>query len=192
MEKLKPGLYEQLISEHLKQELDAIPEARKATGELDYAEAPKVFAQYVASIVEKRLGAISEKEGGIGAQAKLVNDMISAIDPEDLTVADGARQLLAVMAENDPKLALGKEAKDVMTRPETSLAQSSLFTGAVHEPQMFSELKKGNFLRKSNRYACFLYQMEWAAAYYRGAAHICSKRRKTAHNHYFLYGGDRH
>ena len=102
MEKLKPGLYEQLISEHLKQELDAIPEARKATGELDYAEAPKVFAQYVASIVEKKLGAISEKEGGIGAQAKLVNDMISAIDPEDLTVADGGRQLLCHPADQCP------------------------------------------------------------------------------------------
>ena len=160
MEKLKPGLYEQLISEHLKQELDAIPEARKATGELDYAEAPKVFAQYVASIVEKRLGAISEKEGGIGAQAKLVNDMISAIDPEDLTVADGARQLLAVMAENDPKLALGKEAKDVMTRPETSLAQSSLFTGAVHEPQMFSELKKE--ISSANRIDMLVSFIKWS------------------------------
>jgi superfamily II DNA or RNA helicase len=56
-------------------------------------------------------------------------------------VDERAEQLLALLQENDPSLALGQSAKDVL-RPETSLAQSSLFTGSIHEPQMFSELKK--------------------------------------------------
>lgn len=51
---LKPGLYEQLISEELKTELDAMPLERKAVGNLDHAEAPKILAQYVAEIVECR------------------------------------------------------------------------------------------------------------------------------------------
>ena len=58
-----------------------------------------------------------------------------------LSVDKRAEQLLALLRENDPGLLIGKTAKSI-SRPETSVAQSSLFTGAIHEPQMFTELKK--------------------------------------------------
>lgn len=37
-------------------------------------------------------------------------------------------------------LALDEKAE--LVRPESSIARSSLFTGALHEPQMYTELKK--------------------------------------------------
>ena len=58
-----------------------------------------------------------------------------------LGVDQRAEQLLALLQQNDPRLATGKSAKD-LDRPETSISQSSLFTGAIHEPQMYTELKK--------------------------------------------------
>lgn len=86
--------------------------------------------------------------GDISAQIALTNKIVSLIqnitkeaDFASRGVAQRAEQLLALLRENDPRLILGKTANDV-ERPETSVAQSSLFTGAIHEPQMFSELKK--------------------------------------------------
>lgn len=63
-------------------------------------------------------------------------------DLRDFTVDDEGEQLFALLSRDDPMMRIGrKKAKD-LPRPETSIAQSSLFTGAIHEPQMFSELKK--------------------------------------------------
>ena len=135
---LKPGLYEKVVSQRIREELAAVPADRKELGEIDHAEAPKILAQYVAQIVESRLEFIGEKDGGIEEQTRLINRMISAIEEDDNSVAQGTKQLLAIIEEGDPKLALEKSVKEIIPRPETSLAQSSLFTGAVHEPQMFA------------------------------------------------------
>ena len=145
---LHSGLYEQVINKRLNAELSKIPDACKAVASIDKAEASKVLAQYLSNIVQKGLEDVSEGNNGILAQVNLANRIISVIrdisnesDYDDLRVMQSAETLLALMAKDDPRLILGKTASD-MSRPETSLAQSSLFTGAGHEPQMFLELKK--------------------------------------------------
>ena len=145
---LHHGLYEQVINNALTIELAEIPEARKAVAPIDKAEASKVLAQYLADVVQKGLDNVLDNGGDISAQIVLANRIVGLIqdatheaDFAALGVDKRAEQLLALLREADPRLAVGKTAADI-ERPETSIAQSSLFTGAVHEPQMFTELKK--------------------------------------------------
>lgn len=84
---------------------------------------------------------------GLYEQMNLANQIISTImtetketDFDALSVAERAEQLLALFYRQNSIWAIDEKAKVV--RPETSIAQSSLFTGAVHEPQMYTELKK--------------------------------------------------
>ena len=145
---LHPGLYEQVINTKLQSELAEIPQARKDTAPIDKAEASHVLSQYLADVVQKGLDNVLDNGGDIAAQVALTNQIVTLIqtstqeaDFAALSVAEQAEQLLALLREADPRLAAGKTAAD-LTRPETSMAQSSLFTGAVHEPQMYTELKK--------------------------------------------------
>ena len=145
---LQPGLYEQVINTALNSELSEIPDARKSVAPIDRAEASKVLAQYLADVVQKGLENVLDNGGDISAQIGLANQIVDLIqnttkeaDFAALGVDRRAEQLLALLREQDPRLAVGKTAAD-LSRPETSIAQSSLFTGAIHEPQMYTELKK--------------------------------------------------
>ena len=149
---LHPGLYEQVINNALTGELAEIPEARKSVAPIDKAEASKVLAQYLADVVQKGLDNVLDNGGDISAQIGLTNQIVDLIqnttkeaDFAALGVDRRAEQLLALLRETDPRLAVGKTAADI-ERPETSIAQSSLFTGAAHEPQMFTELKRRSSL----------------------------------------------
>ena len=107
-----------------------------------------MLAQYLADVVQKGLDNVLDNGGDISAQISLTNQIVDLIqnttkeaDFAALGVDQRAEQLFALLREADPRLAVGKTASD-LSRPETSIAQSSLFTGAIHEPQMYTELKK--------------------------------------------------
>ena len=143
---LHNGLYEQIINKGLDSEL-SVTDKLSQTAPIDSAEASKVLAKYVAEIVEKGLDNVKDNGGDLNSQVDLVNRIVSTImtetketDFDTLSVAERAEQLLALFDKKNSVLALDEKAEII--RPETSIAQSSLFTGAIHEPQMFTELKK--------------------------------------------------
>ena len=143
---LQNGLYEQIINKGLDIELSTADKLSQ-TAPIDSAEASKVLSKYVAEIVEKGLDNVKDNGGDLVNQIELVNQIVTTItnetkeaDFDTLSVAERAEQLLALFDRQNSILALDEKAKII--RPETSIAQSSLFTGAIHEPQMYTELKK--------------------------------------------------
>lgn len=143
---LHDGLYEQIINKGLETELGST-DRLSTTAPIDRAEASKVLAKYIADVVEKGLDNIVDNGGDVNSQVALANSIISTIinetkenDFDKMSIAERAEQLLALFDKKNNILAL--DAKAEIVRPETSIAQSSLFTGANHEPQMYTELKK--------------------------------------------------
>lgn len=138
------GLYEQVVNLALRDELEEVPKERKALMPMDSAESSKVVSLYMTDIIKRGLDDV----GTLDSQILLANKIIDVITKEtqqsdfaEYSIDARAEQLLALLAEKDPLLALGKNAS-FLQRPETSVAQSSLFTGAIHEPQMVNEIKK--------------------------------------------------
>ena len=146
---LHDGLYEQVISKGLDGELAELEKSdkRSETAPIDAAEASRVLAKYVAEVVERGLANIKDNGGDLNAQVALANHIIATImaetkeaDFDMLSVAERAEQLLALFSRRNSMWAFDEKARIV--RPKTSIAVSGLFTGAIHEPQMYTELKK--------------------------------------------------
>lgn len=92
------------------------------------------------------MDAIYETSGdeALGAQISYINQVIGSMgveSEEQLLIENTGEQLLNLLQQSGEQKLLGKKAKDT-PRPETSMAYSSLFTGASREPQMLTELKK--------------------------------------------------
>ncbi len=156
-----------------------------------------MLARYLADVVQKGLENVLDNGGDISTQISLANKIVDLIqnttqeaDFATLSVEQRAEQLLALLREQDPRLAIGKTAAD-LSRPETSIAQSSLFTGAIHEPQMYYGAQKGDRLCRPHRYVGVLHQVERLAASDRRVAGVHPKRRGTADYHHLLHGGHR-
>lgn len=144
---LHSGLYEQLINNLLRSELSIIENKLIQAATVDHAEAPRILSQYLAEVLETVLHNVRDKGGSLEDQIGFVNHIIAYLSQASgegrlaqLSVDEKAELLLALKDKENSIFAIDDRTEIV--RPLTSLAESSLFTGAVHEPSMFSELKR--------------------------------------------------
>lgn len=144
--KLRDGVYEQVINKLINSQIEGDDRLAKFDP-IDREEAAKVLSKYISEAIEKGLSNIKDNDGDINAQIELINAIIDAIVFQtkenwfdEFSVDKRAELLLALLDRKNNIYALDEKAQII--RPFTSIAQSSLFTGAVHEPSMFTELKR--------------------------------------------------
>ena len=143
---VQSGLYEQVINKLIASELKQIDKFISIEP-IDTAEASKVLSKYLSEIIEKRLENMQDSKEDIDGQISFVNRLVTFIKAEtddstldSYAIDEPARRLLAVIDKTNSIYSINGKADS--NRPETSISVSSLFTGAIHEPSMFSELKK--------------------------------------------------
>lgn len=152
---LEPGLYENIINEKISKELSEISPEDKKIKPLEEPETVVVLAKYVEAVVKRALTLVaSGKADTKTTQIALTNKIIDVVEQEispnlddsfsKNTISEKGEQLLAIRSKDPDEAVLSKSSASnrYFIRPDTSMAQTSLFTGARHEPQMFTELKK--------------------------------------------------
>ncbi|MGN0697253.1 MAG: DUF3427 domain-containing protein [Ruminiclostridium sp.] len=141
---LKPGLYEQVINKDITEKIDESSQLIDKRA-IDDAEAAHIISNYLAEIIEKGLARLGNDN--IDTKLLLANKIVSAVTEttgddefDSMSIDNSAQQLLAIADIANNADSVNKIIR--MPRPETPMSSSSLFTGAVHEPQLISELKK--------------------------------------------------
>ncbi|HWQ89045.1 MAG TPA: DUF3427 domain-containing protein, partial [Desulfitobacteriaceae bacterium] len=158
-------MYEQIINGIIYENLNKIDQ--ELIGEdsqpLDSAESSKILAEYLTRILREILNYIDDGDAIVRDRVNLCNSILQHIMeciqkgcfgfPKDATllkrvenflIQQDARMLLSLVDKKAEKQrTLSASVKPI--RPETSLAENSLFTGAVNEPSMISEIQKEIF-----------------------------------------------
>jgi superfamily II DNA or RNA helicase len=128
------GIYDALLDKELREVLDRHPEIRTILGKIDHEEQPARYAAFIARVVEQAL----REETDSAARLVLCNRLIEIVSQkcghlEKHRLIDAQR---SVLLEITPP----NYGASGVPRPQTPIAESSLFTGSPNEPQLVHEL----------------------------------------------------
>ena len=151
---INDGIYEQIINTKLQKELDQIDLTQYDIDleKLDAGDARKALTIYISVVLQKAImylrdefGSSKEKESLV-AQIRLCNSVIDEIEKStgekdfaDLKILEKGEVLRSLYQKINTARSIVNQK---VVRPETSLLESTLFTGSKQEPTMLSEIKK--------------------------------------------------
>lgn len=149
---LEQGIYEQIITKEIRDELASLDDTEFdiEIDSLDPADARKFLASYIFAVTRKALNFVHDQESNdkdkLLKQIKTCNEIIEtlshSVDKDEfkkLEIEEAGEVLQSIYSKLNSVRSIKKE---MTVRPVTSIAESSLFTGAINEPNMLSELKK--------------------------------------------------
>jgi superfamily II DNA or RNA helicase/HKD family nuclease len=133
---LTPGLYDVLLDRTLREILAANPELRAVLKKIDSAEQPVRYASFVAKLLEQALRCEADPEKRLALCNCIIEVLAANAGMDHLhrhkLVAAGKSLLLEVTPPH--------YGRPGIPRPQTSIVESSLFTGSPMEPQLVHEL----------------------------------------------------
>lgn len=149
---LKEGIYEDIITKRIKDDLLLIQEDTFDIGKepLDVEEARKILSTYISIVTRRALKYIRENDSddhiALLNQIKTCNSIIELLSQkldedefDSLKIEENGEILTHIYSKLNSVKSIKKEE---IIRPVTPLSQSSLFTGSSYEPNMLGELKK--------------------------------------------------
>lgn len=136
MPKMQYGIYDALLDQSLQDILVRFPEIRSVLGKIDIEEQPSRYAAFIAKVIEQALRLESNPEQRLTLCNQII-DFLSGIPEmghlEKHKLVPGKKSLLLEITPPN----YGRQG---IPRPQTSIVESSLFTGSPLEPQLVHEL----------------------------------------------------
>ena len=143
MKKLPTGLYEEVINDKILNLISEYDNELINKKYIDKAESSLILSNYISEIIRNGLEYVSSNQDkdNITKKIMIINELITIFadkvndkNIKQLIINFQAEQLFAIHEKQDKNKHLN--------RPETSLCNSSLFTGAQNEPKLYSEIQK--------------------------------------------------
>ena len=141
--KLKQGIYEQVISDKIHEELkNREDELNIEKEEIEKEESKTILAKYIEEVTRKSLSLIKNKD--INKQIDICNNIIEYLSNqvEDEEIKENSIHEDGEILLNIEEKRNKSKTKNNNIRPLTPISQSYLFTNSNNEPDLIGELKR--------------------------------------------------